>query len=246
METLFRGPGGKCTRWARFAVRLGFHDAGSWNKAAAYGGADGSIVLAPEERLRPSNRGLEEIIVQVEKWYRKFHDDLGFTLVTYADMIQVGASVATVVCPLGPRMRTYVGRPDNSQANLDGLLPSVTDPAADLIELFRDKTIGPRGLVALVGSHTTSQQRFVNESRALDPQDSTPGVWDALFYGETLQKNPPKRVFRFQSDLNLANHHITRGEWKKFAGRQGQSQWNEVWESFMMTREANKEKKTLC
>ncbi len=55
MAALFRGSSGRCTRWARMAVRLGFHDAGTWSKSAGGGGADGSICLSDEYK-EPENR----------------------------------------------------------------------------------------------------------------------------------------------------------------------------------------------
>lgn len=64
-----------------------------------------------------------------------------------------------------------VGRKDNPTAAIENLLPDVNADADSLIKLFEDKTIKPHGLVALVGAHTTSQQRFFNPERALDPQD---------------------------------------------------------------------------
>jgi hypothetical protein len=42
MTAKFNGTSGRCTKFARQAVRLGFHDAGVWSKTAGYGGADGS------------------------------------------------------------------------------------------------------------------------------------------------------------------------------------------------------------
>ena len=72
-----------------------------------------------------------------------------------ADLIQMGATVATVTCPLGPRIRSFVGRKDNPIPSMDGLLPDVTASADSLIQLFEDKTIKPHGLAALVGAHTT-------------------------------------------------------------------------------------------
>jgi manganese peroxidase len=238
MFQLFQGRSGRCTKWARFAVRLGFHDAGTWSKQTDKlgGGADGSIVRsgANGERKRGENRGLTEIIEKMEGWYAKYNTQLGFAI-TMADLIQMGATVATVTCPLGPRIRSYVGRPDAALgfSAPEGLLPPVDKDADFLIQLFKDKTIGPHGLVALVGAHTTSQQRFVNETRALDPQDSTPGVWDVKFYGETLGKKnggvtAPKRVFKFHSDIVLSVHKDTSEEWKEFAGKGGQDHWNEV------------------
>jgi hypothetical protein len=110
---------------------------------------------------------------------------------------------------------------------LSSLLPSVFGDADSLIALFADKTIKEHGLAALIGAHTTSQQRFVDPTRAFDPQDSTPGVWDVLFYNQTLQPNGsiPARVFKFPSDVNLSQHPDINPEWVKFVNNQ--SDWNE-------------------
>jgi manganese peroxidase len=226
MYKVFKGSSGRCTKFARYAVRLGFHDAGSWSKfTGPDGGADGSILLSDTEMLRPENNGLQEIAVKMRKWYAKFspYD------CSMADLIQMGATVATVTCPLGPRIRSFVGRVDNWSPAPEHLLPPVTGSADFLIELFRNKTIGPHGLTALIGSHTTSQQRFVDPARALDPQDPTPGVWDVLFYAEILGLvKKRKRVFTFQSDAVLSQHPMISQEFAQFAGPGGQAHWNLV------------------
>lgn len=142
-----------------------------------------------------------------------------------ADLIQMGATIATVVCPLGPRIRSFVGRKDNAKAGPTGLLPDVNDSADKIIKLFQAKTIDPHDLAALVGAHTTSQQHFVNTARDGDPQDSTPGVWDVEFYGETVSSTPP-RVLKFASDVALSKDSRVKDEWNEFIN--GQSHWNEV------------------
>ncbi|CZT46088.1 uncharacterized protein RSE6_06469 [Rhynchosporium secalis] len=221
MEAKFRGPSGRCNRFARAAVRAGFHDAGAWSKTTGYGGADGSLVLAGEIS-RAENNGLQEIVQVHQAWYDTYKEyNIGM-----GDLIQMGANVATVVCPLGPRVRTFIGRTDSSKPNADNLLPNVFASADSLIELFENKTIMPHGLAALVGAHTTSQQHFVDPKRALDPQDSTPGVWDVKFYGETMG-SAPKRVFRFPSDVVLSAHPRIKDEWAEFAGAGGQEHWDE-------------------
>jgi hypothetical protein len=148
--------------------------------------------------------------------------------ITAADLVQMGATVATVACPLGPRIRSFVGRKDSAKLPMDGLLPDVNAPADQLIQLFIDKTIRPHGLTALVGAHTTSQQRFFQPRRAFDPQDSTPGVWDVLFYGQTLDPRAPRRVLKFPADVKFSTHPRMADEWKKFAGPGGQEHWNDV------------------
>ncbi|KAH7144554.1 peroxidase [Dactylonectria estremocensis] len=229
LEELFRGDSGRCSKWARFAIRMGFHDAATWTLAgeAAGGGADGSIILGGELSRR-ENSGISDMGAQYQKIYAKYHDTYGFSDVTYADLIQMGANIATVVCPLGPRVRSWVGRKDSSTPAPPNLLPSPFSDADTLIQLFMDKTIGPDGLIALLGAHTTSQQNFVNKTRAGDPQDSTPGVWDVLYYQQTLgQAATPERVFMFPSDINLSKHPRTAPAFQAFAGAGGQGIWND-------------------
>jgi hypothetical protein len=234
MASAFLGQNGRCNSLAREAIRLGFHDAGTWSQKLAaqgkdYGGADGSIVLAAEEMKRKDNKGLQEIVDQMWAWSSQFS-------VGMADLIQFAAAVAVVTCPLGPRMRVFVGRKDSLKAAPDGLLPGVNDSADKLISLFEDKTITPHMLTALLGAHTTSEQFFVDAKRAGAPQDGTPGVWDTLFYNQTLGLGPlPKEVFRFPSDVVLARDPRTADEWRSFSGTGGQKHWNEDY-AFAYTR----------
>ncbi|KAF2030486.1 heme peroxidase, partial [Setomelanomma holmii] len=212
---------GTCNALARASIRMGFHDAGTWSSkliAAGqdYGGADGSLVLFDEIK-RPENFGLESAVGFAQQLYNKYN-------VTMADLIQYMANHAVVSCPLGPRVRTYVGRKDATQAAPDGLLPSVHAPAEDLIALFVDKTISAHELTALLGAHTTSTQRGVDGSKAGYPQDTTPGVWDVKYYNETLDTYENDCIFKFESDVKLSKHPTMSGEWQKFVGDQGH--WN--------------------
>ena len=225
MTAKFNGTSGRCTKLARQAVRLGFHDAGAWSNTSAYGGADGSILLT-DEISRADNNGLSAIADQTKAWYTKYAPH-GASM---ADLIQMGATVATVVCPLGPRIRSFVGRRDNARAAPTGLLPGHTDSADALLKLFAAKTIDAHDLVALVGAHTTSQQHFVDPARAGDPQDSSPGVWDVKFYPETTASSNSiaPRVLKFQSDVNLSKDPRSAGEWREFSSpADGQEHWNE-------------------
>ncbi|EON65345.1 hypothetical protein W97_04583 [Coniosporium apollinis CBS 100218] len=224
----FRGPSGRCNSLARQAIRLGFHDAAAWSKTRGGGGADGSIVLSGSEIKRPDNKGLEGIVAKA--WaLQKIFGPFG---VGMADLIQFAANHAVVTCPLGPRTRTFIGRKDAPAgiAAPDGLMPDVNSDASTLIKLFEDKTITPHMLAALVGAHTTSQQFFVDPKKAGQPQDGTPGVWDTLFYSQTISGTPDK-VFRLKSDMALANDSRVADEWNQFAGPGGQSHWNEDYAS---------------
>lgn len=223
------------THQADYSAR-GFQDAGAFSKATGpYGGADGSILLAPEEMLRPENNGLQAIAAQTQIWYDKY-SHYGISM---ADLIQFSSNVACVVCPLGPRTRTFVGRVDNSSASPEGLLPSAAWDAATLVEFFKNKTIGPHGLVALVGAHTTSVQFHTEVEQAGVSQDSTPGVWDVLFYSQTLE-TMVDGVFSFASDLALSRATGTADEWDAFAYQtDAQEDWNEVSEVIIEVEREN-------
>ena len=59
--------GGQCNDDARAAIRLNFHECGSWEtKLGATGGCDGSIILAEGELGRPENKGLATIAGKVK------------------------------------------------------------------------------------------------------------------------------------------------------------------------------------
>lgn len=226
MRDAMVGTAGRCNNFARAAIRLGFHDAGTWSLSTGdAGGADGSVVLAGECEDRRENSGMGEICALVRTWHDKYKQ-YG---VGMADLIQMAANVGTVSCPLGPRVRSYVGRKDRSGPAPEDNLPSPFGTADELIAMFEDKTISPAGLIALLGAHTVSQQRFIVEERAGDPQDSTPGVWDSLYYRETVDPNAPQRVMKLESDVNLSKDPRTSPTWNKFSSALvGQLTWNDV------------------
>lgn len=218
--------GKQCNGVVRGAIRLGFHDAGSWSKSTGKtGGADGSIILANECEDRSENAGLRGFCPQMRTWFDKYKS-YGISM---ADLIQFGATVGTVVCPVGPRIRSFVGRKDSKEPAPKGNLPSAFDDADTLIDLFEDKTISPAGLVALLGAHTVSRQTTAFPDRLDAPQDSTPGVWDTKYFKETVDENSPKEVLKLDSDVNIATDPRTKGLWKSYGQFLfGQLTWNQV------------------
>ncbi|KAF2851442.1 class II peroxidase [Plenodomus tracheiphilus IPT5] len=208
---------GQCNPDARATIRLVFHDCGAWNIAqGAKGGCDGSLILS-DELNRNENKGLANIAGYIQSLATKYK-------VGVADMVVFAGNHATVTCPGGPQVQTYVGRKDSSTPAPDGLLPDVNAPAAELYQLFQDKGFSARDLAALLGAHSTSNQFNFNTSSAAVglPQDSTPGVWDVKYYGETLK--PVKGVVVFPSDAKLAVHPTVGKEFQGFVDNQGK--WN--------------------
>jgi catalase (peroxidase I) len=184
---LFTAADGTCNSFARAAVRLGFHDAGTWSKTSEFGGADGSLLLTNEEILQGENSGLA-VIRTAGRGILNTYAPFG---VGAADLVQFMHNVATVVCPLGPRQITFVGRLDNNAVN-PRLLPDTRASADSLIQLFAEKTMTVIDLISLIGAHTTATQSFVDPAKAGQPLDSTPGVWDVEFYKECLAGAPPR------------------------------------------------------
>lgn len=212
LTQLFKTPEGQCNEYARGAVRLGFHDAGTYDRNANNGGADGSFLMDFGEHLRRENNGLQRTREVLREVQAKFN-------VGYADLAQYAHNHATVTCPLGPRIRTFVGRKDATQAAPTDRLPNTNDSPENLIKLFQDKGFTSADLVALVGAHTAAKQRFVNQART--PQlDRSPGVWDVDFYNETLENPPPQDIFILPSDRKLAEHPQTLNTWNGFVDNQ--------------------------
>ncbi|KAJ9145464.1 hem peroxidase [Pleurostoma richardsiae] len=196
LTVLFIDTNGTCNNLARSAVRLGFHDAGAWSTSSGWGGADGSIVLNADEISRSENSGLQTIRSTALD-FLEVYGDYG---VGAADLVQFMHNVATVACPLGPRVLTYVGRHDDDTAAPVGLVPSTQSDADFLVGLFENKTFSAIDLASLIGAHTVAHQFFTELSRAGLPLDSTPGVWDTNFYSELLSSSSPSGLFRLPSD----------------------------------------------
>ena len=119
-----------------------------------------------------------------------------------------------------------VGRNDTTTAAPAGLLPNAFGPgsgADTLLALWADKGISPRELAALMGAHSTSRS-FTEEANGIPaggPQDSTPGVWDVTYYREAQEPSNPPGVYRFNSDVNLANASAIGPSFTQFGRNQG-------------------------
>jgi hypothetical protein len=215
---------GECTNIARGSIRLGFHDAATWTKTTpiGQGGADGSIILSGTELSRGENSAL----VPLGPVYTAWHNTYKSYGVTMADLIQFGAKVAAGSCPGGPRIRHFVGRVDNPNANPAGLLPSPFANSTFILSTFAAKTIGPGGVVALLGAHTASRQTVIDPAQVGAPQDSTPGRWDQNYFSETINPNTPSTIVKFQSDINIANDAITSPVWTQFTNNK--AAWDTV------------------
>ncbi|KAL8412981.1 hypothetical protein RB596_009510 [Gaeumannomyces avenae] len=213
--------GTECNGLARAAIRAIFHDCGSWDQSQGLvGGCDGSLVtgVTPDVELdRPENRGLQTIAAYLKDAATRHGTSV-------ADMIVFAGNAATVLCPGGPRVKTFIGRKDSTNSAKPGGLPDVFDTAANLVDLFAKKGYSQAELAALMGAHSTSTQRFVDPSQAGKAQDSTPGQWDVKYYKETIDYaktgKTPNNVFVFPSDAKLATYQDVGKKFEGFVNNQ--------------------------
>jgi len=86
LKSLFSAAGGQCNDNARAAIRLVFHDCGTWDKAQkSTGGCDGSLIKSSEELGRSENTGLAPIAQKIGALATKYN-------VTVADMVVFAGS----------------------------------------------------------------------------------------------------------------------------------------------------------
>lgn len=147
-------------------VRLGFHDAGTYDKNIsswpACGGATGSIRLGPE-LSHDANKGLGGAIGLIEPI------KAAFPAVSYADLFQMASAVAVEVAG-GPKIPMRYGRrdvTDPADCSKDGNLPDAGPPFHDransmadhLRGIFHRMGLSDQEIVALSGAHTLGRAR---------------------------------------------------------------------------------------
>ncbi|KAJ6491960.1 heme peroxidase, partial [Mycena sanguinolenta] len=202
---------GRCTDSARAAVRLSFHDAGTFSWALKdaglpNGAADGSMIWDPTEILRTENDGLQSIVSILSPLPARFN-------VTPGDLLHLA-------CPGGPRINVFIGRPMPKNVAPMGLLPSPDDSVPKLIARFEDMGFQVEDLMALVGAHTSGTQQFVDTTQANKSFDSTVDLWDVNFYNQTSALSTPEGVFKLNSDVNFSHNISTLFAFDKYIDNQ--------------------------
>jgi hypothetical protein len=108
-------------------------------------------------------------------------------------------------------VQTLIGRTDTTTPAPDGQLPAANVAADDALSHFQAAGFDAKDLAALIGAHTVSRQFITNTADVGAAQDTTPGLWDIIYFVQTITKTAP---FSFISDTNLANQNSV-GPWMK-------------------------------
>ncbi|XP_030545208.1 probable L-ascorbate peroxidase 6, chloroplastic/mitochondrial isoform X1 [Rhodamnia argentea] len=141
-------------------VRLGWHDAGTYNKNIEEwpkrGGANGSLRFEIELK-HAANAGLVNALKLLEPIKEKYPS------VTYADLFQL-ASATAIEEGGGPKIPMKYGRVDVSKPEEcpeEGRLPDAgpPSPADHLREVFYRMGLNDKEIVALSGAHTLGRSR---------------------------------------------------------------------------------------
>ena len=138
------------------ALRILFHDAGTFRTADGRGGLNGSVRF---ELGRPENAGLKKIVRTLDDALGRLEGTAAAGKVSFADMVALGAAFAVRVCG-GPAIPVRIGRRDAAAADPEGRLPAETLSAAELKGVFAAQGFDTRELVLLSGSHTIGGKGF--------------------------------------------------------------------------------------
>jgi manganese peroxidase len=92
--------------------------------------------------------------------------------------------------PEGPGSTPWVGRQDNSTPAPDGIIPDSSDSVESILTTFEAIGLSANDVIALIGAQSTAIRFSDDLSQAGTAFDSSPDVWDANFYGQTLAGAP--------------------------------------------------------
>ncbi|KAL6764688.1 putative L-ascorbate peroxidase 6 [Haematococcus lacustris] len=157
---------------AAVALRLIFHDCGTFQSSAANGGANASIRF---ELDRPENGGLKRGWRLIET-VAKGLSGTAAAGVSQADLVALCGARAVAVCG-GPQVQVRLGRQDASGPDPEGRLPGEQLTSQQLKDVFSAKGFSSREFLALCGAHTLGSKGF-----------GDPTTFDNVYFKELLRK----------------------------------------------------------
>lgn len=194
-------------------VRLGWHDAGTYNVKDGTGGANGSIRFKPE-RDHDANNGLFIAMNLLEPIKQKFPD------ISYADLYQL-ASVHAIEFARGPKIPFRLGRRDVTaeETTPDGRLPDANQRMGHLRDVFYRMGLNDKEITVLSGAHTLGSAHK-DRSGFEGPWTKEPVVFDNSYFVEILKEDADPALLRLASDMALLDEPETRALCEKYAADQ--------------------------
>ncbi|KIP10306.1 fungal class II heme-containing peroxidase [Phlebiopsis gigantea 11061_1 CR5-6] len=231
----------QCGEDAHEVIRLTFHDAIAISQSkgpSAGGGADGSMLLFPTvEPNFSANNGIDDSVNNLIP-FMQTHDTI-----SAGDLIQFAGAVALSNCPGAPQLEFLAGRPNQTIAAIDGLIPEPQDSVDTILDRFADAgNFSPFEVISLLASHSVARADKVDTSIDAAPFDTTPFTFDTQIFLEVLLKGvgfpgSPNNTgevesplplgsgsdtgeMRLQSDFALARDSRTACFWQGFVNEQ--------------------------
>ncbi|KIJ35838.1 class II peroxidase, partial [Sphaerobolus stellatus SS14] len=221
---------------ARNVLRLAFHDAmgasASLTSQGQFGGggADGSILVFPQETTYIANEGFNLTVFLLQPFLERNPS------VSPGDFLQFAAAVGLATCPGAPQVKFLAGRPSPIAAAPDQLIPEPTDSVTTILNRFNDAGgFAPAEVVALMAGHSIALNYHLEVVNLRTPFDSTPDVFDTQFYLDVLlngtvtpnvtdptmfSTSPFNGELRLLSDAALARDSRTACTWQGFVNQQ--------------------------
>lgn len=178
---------------APVVLRLVFHDAGTYDRAAKDGGANASIEF---ELDRPENGGLKRGWNVVNTIYSKLKGTPLEGVLSRADVIALAGAHAVRITG-GPLIDVPIGRTDAQQGDPLNRLPDEKLSATEQIVVFESKGLNPQELVALLGSHTLGGKGF-----------GDPLTFDNQYYSSLLDKPWENKADDMAVMIGLPSDHV--------------------------------------
>jgi len=187
------------------ALRLAFHDAGTFSKSAGNGGSHAAMIFDCAagqklcERNNPDNVGLPWAVDALETVYKLYSNVCSRT-----DFWQIAANVA-IVKTGGPEINFRWGRKDAVSAlqSVTGRLPPSNLDWNGVTSFLGRSRLGlsDREIVALLGAHTIGSTHL-DASGHRFAWDTTPDTFDNQYYINLMRDGwdfvPPSRFGPFQ------------------------------------------------
>ncbi|XP_012461165.1 L-ascorbate peroxidase, cytosolic [Gossypium raimondii] len=198
---------------APIIVRLAWHSAGTFDWKTNTGGPFGTVKHAAE-LAHKANTGLDIAINLLEPIKEQF------PIISYADFYQLAGVVAVEVTG-GPEIPFHPGRPDKEEVPPEGRLPSATDGADRLREIFINQMgLTDKDIVALSGAHTLG--RCHKDRSGFDGAWTTnPLTFDNSYFKELLSGTGADTM-QLPSDKVLVSDPVFRPFVEKYAADEGE------------------------